>query len=223
MRVLLVEDDPGLAAGMRIALGSAGYATDIAAACRDAESLWHVNPYDAVLLDLQLPDGDGRKLLRMMRDGDAAPPVMVVSARSALDDRVQALDSGADDFLTKPFEPEELIARLRALLRRPRSWTPPSLVVGNLTLDRARNKATAGDEPLPLTIKEWTVLHFLAVHVDTLVTRTALLDHCWDDRYEGISNLVDVHIARLRRKLKDAHATCSIETVRNAGFILKAE
>ena len=222
MRLLVVEDDFLLANSLRLTLAGAGFAIDVAGACADAMSLWQVNPYDGVVLDLGLPDGDGRELLDLIRSSSGSAPVLIVSARGEIEQRVEALAAGADAYLAKPFCPTELIARVRALLRRPPSWTPSALSIGNLVLDRNHVQARVADSPLPLTVKEWAILEYLSVRLDRLVTRTMLLDHCWNDGYEGLSNLVDVHIARLRRKLEQAAASCRIETVRGAGFILRA-
>jgi DNA-binding response OmpR family regulator len=223
MRILVIEDDPALASSLRFVLAGVGYAPDVAQGYREAELLWKLNPYDAVLLDLKLPDGDGHKLLEMMRSDGKSPPVLIISARDAVEDRIEGLDAGADDYLSKPFSPAELVARVRALLRRPHSWTPPAVKVGNVVIDRGVRKVSVGDSVLGLTSKEWSLLEYLSANGEMLVTRSSLLDHCWDNSYEGISNLVDVHIGRLRRKLQQAGASCRIETVRNAGFILRAD
>jgi len=220
MRLLLVEDNELLANGVRLALTGAGFAVDLASTCAAAEDLWHVNSYDAVVLDLGLPDKEGTQLLRALRTGQDATPVLIASARGSTSDRIAALDCGADDYMVKPLDPAELIARLRALLRRHPAAVASVLEAGNVRFDRSRLETRVGSETLHLTIKESSLLEFFLVQRGQLVTRTMLLDHCWDDTYEGVSNLIDVHVGRLRRKLEQAGASCTIATVRGAGFIL---
>ncbi len=221
MRLLLVEDDVSLSEGLRFGLTRAGFSLDVAHSCEEAEHHWQVNRYDAVVLDLGLPDRDGTEFLRMIRAQEVAAPVLVLSARGNAEDRAALIDAGADDYLLKPFAVEELFARIRALLRRASAWSPPTLHIANLILDRSRLEARVDEEPVHLTIKEWALLELLAVQCGRLVTRSMLLDHCWDGSYDGVSNLVDVHMSRLRKKLEQAGAQVTVRTVRGAGFILE--
>jgi DNA-binding response OmpR family regulator len=221
MRLLVVEDDSTLAASLKSGLADAGFAVDLADTCGHAEELLHINHYDTVILDLGLPDRDGGELLAMIRRSEMPLPVLILTARGTVTDRIAGLDAGADDYLQKPFAFAELIARVRALLRRPNAAPAPVLQLGNLQFDRSRMEARVDGAPVHLTIKELALLEYFLVQKGQLVTRTMLLDHCWDDTYDGVSNLVDVHVGRLRRKLEQAGATCAIGTVRGAGFLLE--
>jgi DNA-binding response OmpR family regulator len=223
MRILVVEDDASLAAGLRAGLVGAGFAVDVASDLDAAYSHCRVNLYDLIVLDLGLPDGDGRHLLARVRKRDTTTPVLILTARGTLTDRVDGLNAGADDYMQKPFAFAELLARVRALLRRPSVVIPPILRIGNLEHDPGRGEVRIHGLALALTVKEAALLEYLIVHRGQLVTRTMLLDHCWDDTYDGLSNLVDVHISRLRRKLERAGACCIIRTVRGAGFVLEED
>ncbi|MDX2170406.1 MAG: response regulator transcription factor [Deltaproteobacteria bacterium] len=223
MRILVVEDDPALASGLRDGLVDAGFAVDVALQLQDAAAYRRVNLYDLIVLDLGLPDGDGRDFLTRVRERSCATPVLILTARGTLTDRVDGLNAGADDYLQKPFAFAELVARMRALLRRPTAALPPVLRVGSLELDPGRAEVRSRGSMLTLTVKERTLLEYLLCHRGQLVTRTMLLDHCWNDGYDGLSNLVDVHIGRLRRKLEHAETRCTIRTVRGAGFVLSED
>jgi two-component system OmpR family response regulator len=219
MRILLVEDDAALARVLGKGLGEQGYAVDPVASSRGAQRLLRENPYDLVLLDLGLPDGDGLSLVQGMRARGEPTPVLVLTARGTIADRVKGLDSGADDYLQKPFAFPELLARVRALLRRGMVAAPTSLCVGDVEIDPAKLTATRGGIPIQLTVKEFAILHYLVRHAGQLVTRTMLLEHCWDESYDGLSNLVDVHVSHLRRKLEPPGTAPLVRTVRGAGFI----
>lgn len=223
MRLLVVEDDKALATSLRAGLLTAGFAVDAVSCLAEATAACRVNSYDLVVLDLGLPDGDGSELLAQLRRRNGAVPVLILTARGGLFDRVTNLNAGADDYLSKPFAFPELIARIRALLRRPKSALPPVLAVGGVRYDPARGEVTCGTSPVSLTIKETAVLEYFLRHHGELVTRTMLLDQCWDETYDGLSNLVDVHVSRVRRKLAQAGASCVIRTVRGAGFILEED
>jgi DNA-binding response OmpR family regulator len=220
MRLLVVEDDSGLVAALREGLRARGFAVDHATSAERALDLLRVNPYDLVTLDLGLPGMDGITMLRALRAKGDAIPVLVLTARGEVADRVGGLDAGADDYLQKPFAFAELLARIRALLRRRGSVAVTPLRVADLELDAARFAASRAGSPLSLTAKEFSILEYFMLHAGELVTRTMLLDHCWDESYEGLSNLVDVHVSRVRRKVDVPGRKPLFQTIRGAGFIL---
>jgi len=220
MRLLVVEDDSGLVAALHEGLRARGFAVDHAASAERALDLLRVNPYDLVTLDLGLPGMDGIAMLRALRAKGNVIPVLVVTARGEVADRVGGLDAGADDYLQKPFAFAELLARIRALLRRRVSVAVAPLRVADLELDAARFAASRAGSPLSLTAKEFSILEYFMVHAGELVTRSMLLDHCWDESYEGLSNLVDVHVSRVRRKVDVPGRKALFQTIRGAGFIL---
>jgi DNA-binding response OmpR family regulator len=223
MRLLLIEDDASLARALKSGLTGEGFAVDAAADAVEALRLFHVSPYDALVLDLGLPGPDGLTLLQAVRGEGSAVPVLILTARADLPDRVAGLDAGADDYLAKPFALAELSARLRALLRRGKSTLPSVLRYADVELDPGAFVARRAGEALTLTAKEFAVLEFFLRHAEHLVTRTMLLDHCWDESYQGVSNLVDVHVGRLRRKLEALGGAPLLHTVRGAGFVLAKE
>lgn len=220
MRILVVEDDAALITALERGLRDAGFAVDLAANAEDAIDLLAINPFDAMILDLGLPGADGLTLLGLLRERGLGLPVLVLTARGELEDRVAGLDAGADDYLRKPFAFPELLARLRALLRRGAALTPPILRVADLELDPARFEARRGEALLPLTTKEFVILEYFMRHAGQLVTRSMLLEACWDASYDGLSNLVDVHVGRLRRKLDVGTGRPLLHTIRAAGFLL---
>jgi two-component system OmpR family response regulator len=220
MRLLVIEDDRALAAALRDGLTAQGFAVDLGARVADARQALSLASYDGMVLDLGLPDEDGLPFLREMRQRNDVMPVLVLTARGEVSDRVAGLNAGADDYVQKPFAFPELIARVRALLRRNAQAVPPVLRVGDLELDAGRFRATRGDVPIPLTPKEFAILEYFMRHAGQLVTRTMLLDQCWDASYEGVSNLVDVHVGRVRRKLEAAGGAPLLHTIRGAGFVL---
>jgi len=220
MKLLLVEDDAALVAAVSQGLRGAGYAVDTAGSGEECVGLLRLGTYDVMVLDLGLPDVDGITLLRRLRDDELTTPVLVLTARGELTDRVAGLDAGADDYLQKPFAFPELLARLRALLRRGVPVAPTILRVGDLELDPARFEVQRRGQALSLTTKEFAILEYFMRHAGELITRTMLLDGCWDSSYEGLSNLVDVHVSRLRRKLEIPGARPLLHTVRGAGFLL---
>jgi DNA-binding response OmpR family regulator len=223
MRLLVVEDDPGIARALRTGFSARGYAVDTAGRAEEAAELCGERAYDCVVLDLGLPDADGLVLLRRLRERNDSVPVLVLTARTDLSDRIAGLDAGADDYLGKPFAFSELAARVRALLRRGTQMLPAVLRVGDLEIDPARFSVRRAGESIVLTAKEFAILEYLARHVGELVTRTQLLDECWDRNYDGFSNLVDVYVSRLRRKIDVAGKPPLLHTVRGAGFVLDAE
>lgn len=220
MRILVVEDDAALITALERGLRDAGFAVDLAANAEDAIDLLAIDPFDAMILDLGLPGADGLTLLGLLRERGLGLPVLVLTARGELEDRVAGLDAGADDYLRKPFAFPELLARLRALLRRGAALTPLILRVADLELDPARFEARRGEALLPLTTKEFVILEYFMRHAGQLVTRSMLLEACWDASYDGLSNLVDVHVGRLRRKLDVGTGRPLLHTIRAAGFLL---
>jgi DNA-binding response OmpR family regulator len=220
MRLLVIEDDRALAAALRDGLTAQGFAVDVGGRASDARQALSVTSYDGVVLDLGLPDEDGLPFLREMRQRNDATPVLVLTARGDVSDRVAGLNAGADDYVQKPFAFPELIARMRALLRRGSQVVPPVLRVGDLELDAGRFRVTRAGEAISLTPKEFAILECFMRNAGQLVTRTMLLDQCWDASYEGVSNLVDVHVGRVRRKLEATGGPPLLHTIRGAGFIL---
>jgi DNA-binding response OmpR family regulator len=223
VRVLVVEDEVKMAGLLKRGLEEEGYAVDVA---RDgSEALWlgAENPYDAVILDVMLPDLDGFEVCRRLRSDGRWAPVLMLTARDAVPDRVAGLDAGADDYLTKPFSFTELFARLRALLRRGAGERPAVLRAGDLALDPATRKVTRGGTPIELTAKEFALLEYLLRHPDEALTRTRIIEHVWDFAYDGDSNVVDVYVRYLREKIDRPFGRDSIETVRGTGYRLREE
>ncbi len=219
MRLLLIEDDHSLAKAVREGLVAKGFAVDRVESGEAGFELVALNPYDLIVLDLGLPGADGLAFLDRLRARGDAVPVLVLTARGRVTDRVHGLDRGADDYLRKPFAIAELVARIRALLRRGNGLAPVVLRAGDIELDARRFEVRRAGSPIPLTAKEFAILEYLLRHAGELVTRTMLLEHCWDESYEGLSNLVDVHVSRLRRKLEAAGGPAPLRSVRGAGFI----
>ncbi|BBH69342.1 DNA-binding response regulator [Actinoplanes sp. OR16] len=207
MRLLVVEDEEDLAEGLRVGLSRSGYAVDVAGSAAEACEMLSVNAYDLMLLDVNLPDGDGFTLCRAVRNGevgtagDGEVRVLMLTARGTLDDRVRGLDGGADDYLVKPFHLRELEARIRALLRRDVSGTTASLTVGDLRLDTARQTVTRDGRPLALTPKEFGVLRYLMTRPGHVVSSEELLEHVWDAHADPFTQTVRVTVGTLRRKL----------------------
>jgi DNA-binding response OmpR family regulator len=220
MRLLVVEDDQGLIAALHDGLAAHGFAVDRAGSAERARDLLRVNPYDLIVLDLGLPGTDGLTLLRRLRQREDPVPVLVLTARSEVSDRVAGLNAGADDYVQKPFAFPELVARIHALLRRGGSVVPAILRVGDLELDPGRFQARRQGVAVSLTAKEFAILEYFMRHAGELMTRTMILEHCWGESYDGLSNLVDVHVSRLRRKLDEAGGAPLLHTIRGAGFIL---
>jgi two-component system, OmpR family, response regulator len=217
MRVLIVEDDLRMASLLRLGLTGEGLAADVAASGEDALWLAQAHPYDAIVLDVMLPGLDGFETCRRLRGDGVWVPVLMLTARDAVDDRVVGLDSGADDYLVKPFAFAELLARLRALARRAEGERPAVLVVGDLRLDPATREVWRGDAPIVLSSKEFALLEIFMRRPGQVISRLDLIEHAWDFAYENRSNVVDVYIRRLRRKI----GADAVETVRGAGYRLR--
>ena len=220
MRLLVVEDDRALVAALYDGLTAHGFAVDCVRSAECALDAFGINPYDLLVLDLGLPGNDGLTLLRKLRQRQDPIPVLILTARGALSDRVAGLDGGADDYVQKPFAFPELVARIRALLRRGIPVAATVLGISDLEVDPVRFEVRRGGVPIVLTTKEFAILEYFVRHAGELVTRTMLLEHCWDESYDGLSNLVDVHVSRLRRKLEGGGRAPLLHTIRGAGFIL---
>ena len=221
MRVLIVEDEAKLAGIIRRGLTSHGLAADVASSGEDALWMAAATEYAAIVLDVMLPGIDGFGTCRRLRADGVATPVLMLTARDAVADRVAGLDSGADDYLAKPFAFEELLARLRALARRTGGQRSPVLEVGELRLDPAARQVWRGETPIDLTSKEFALLEALMTRPGEALSRFHLLEHAWDDAYENRSNVIDVYIGYLRDKVDRPFATASIETVRGVGYRLR--
>jgi two-component system OmpR family response regulator len=223
MRVLVIEDEPKMADLLRRSLVEDGYAVDIAADGPSGYDAAIACDYDAVVLDVMLPGMSGFELCEKWRDHQVWVPVLMLTARGAVADRVAGLDGGADDYLTKPFHLDELFARLRSLIRRGPIPRPTELTVGQLRADPASRRCSRGEIEITLTTKEFGLLELLMRRPGTVLTRELLLEHCWDFAYESRSNVVDVHIRALRDKIDRPFAVHSIETVRGIGYRLRAD
>jgi two-component system OmpR family response regulator len=223
MRVLIVEDEPKMAGLLRRGLREEGHAADVARTGPDALWMAAAVDYDAILLDLMLPGMDGVEVCRRLRADGVWSPVLMLTARGAVDDRVQGLDAGADDYLPKPFAFDELLARLRALARRGARERPTVLRVGDLRLDPATRQVWRGDVEILLSAKELTLLETLMRSPGRVLSRYELLEHGWDETYEARSNIVDVYIRYLRLKIDRPFGVQSLETVRGAGYRLRRE
>ena len=223
MRALVVEDESKMAALLRRGLQEEGYAVDVALTGEDGTWLGNENEYDVILLDAMLPDIDGFEVCRRLRAAGRWFPVLMLTARDGVQDRVAGLDAGADDYLTKPFSFDELFARIRALLRRGPSERPTVLAAGDLVLDPATRRVTRGEKEVDLTPKEFAMLELFLRHAGEALTRTRILEHVWDFAYEGDSNVVDVYVRYLREKVDRPFGRRSIETVRGVGYRLREE
>jgi len=223
MRALVVEDGSKMAALLRRGLQEEGFAVDVAANGEDGSWLGAENDYDVILLDVMLPDVDGFEVCRRLRAADRWAPILMLTARDGVQDRVAGLDVGADDYLTKPFSFDELFARVRALLRRGPSERPPVLEVGDLALDPATRRVSRGDEVIDLTPKEFGLLELFLRHPGEALSRTRILEHVWDFAYDGDSNVVDVYVRYLRQKVDRPFGRRSIETVRGVGYRLRED
>jgi two-component system, OmpR family, response regulator len=223
MRLLVAEDDEKLARALAKGLRHEGYAVDVAATGDDALELAGACDYDGIVLDVMMPGRDGFDVCRTLRERDCRSPVLMLTARRAVRDRITGLDAGADDYLMKPFDFGELLARVRALVRRGPRERQPRLEVGDLVVDPATRTVMRDGEAVDLTGKEFALIEFLAAHPGQVLTRANLIEHVWDMNYTGSPNIVDVYVGQLRRKLEQPFGRPLIRTVRGAGFMLDAE
>ncbi|HEX5632467.1 MAG TPA: response regulator transcription factor [Gemmatimonadales bacterium] len=223
MKVLVVEDDRKVAGFIEQGLREEGYVVDIAADGEEATMLAHVYQYDVVLLDVVLPKKNGFQVAQELRREGRNTPILMLTSRDAVEDIVRGLDSGADDYLSKPFRFDELLARIRALVRRGGAERLEVLRYGPLTLDRLRHIALANEKPMDLTPKEFQLLEYFLLHPEEVVRRTQLLEKVWDMHFDPESNVVDVHVGNLRRKLLTACGYQLIQTVRGVGFSLRQQ
>jgi DNA-binding response OmpR family regulator len=223
MRVLIVEDDRQLRASMTRGLREASHVVEQAPTGEQAIALAKSNTFDVMVLDVRLPGVDGLAVCRAVRAAGNRVPILMLTALDGVDQRIAGLDAGADDYLTKPFDFGELLARLRALARRRLDAVPETLTVGDLTVDTARRSARRGERIIELTAKEFTLLGYLARNAGRVVSRAELLQHVWDDPHNSYSNIIDVYAGRLRRKIDDdGREPALFKTVRGIGFMLEA-
>jgi len=222
MRILLVEDEESAARMLAKGLREQAYAVDVAADGEAATYQASINEYDLIILDVMLPRKDGLRVCHEIRKGGSAVPILMLTARDSVDDRVAGLDSGADDYLVKPFNLHELLARVRALLRRGPHLRSDKLTVADLTIDVRSHSAHRGGRLLKLTAKEYALLEFLTRHAGEVVTRAEIAEHVWDESFDPFSNLIEVYIQRLRRKLDDGSSERLIHTLRGEGYQLAA-
>jgi two-component system copper resistance phosphate regulon response regulator CusR len=221
MRVLVVEDDRKVAGFIEMGLKEEGYIVDLAADGDAATTLAHINDYDIILLDVVLPRKNGFQVATELRREGRTTPILMLTSRDAVEDVVRGLDAGADDYLAKPFRFDELLARIRALLRRGGADRLEVLQYGPLSLDRIRHLCSCDTRPLDLTPKEFQLLEYFLLHTEEVVRRTTLLEKVWDMHFDPESNVVDVHVGNLRRKLEEAAGRPLVQTVRGVGFVLR--
>jgi len=220
MHVLLVEDEPRLATVVRKGLNEQGYAVDIAGGGEEALDWVEAAVHDVIVLDIMLPDIDGLEICRRLRKKRVQTPILLLTARDSIADRVAGLDAGADDYLVKPFAFSELAARLRALTRRPAEMVDTVLQAGDLRLDPATRSVWKGDAELMLPNKEFRILEYLMRNPNRVLTRAMIAEHVWDYDFPNVTNVIDVHIRSLRNKLDDPYPGSLIQTVRGAGYRL---
>lgn len=221
MRLLVVEDEKRLASIIRRGLMEEGYSVDVVYDGEEAEYTARTTPYDVIILDVMLPKKDGFAVCKDLRDRKVNTPILMLTARDTVEDRVEGLDSGADDYLVKPFAFKELIARVRALLRRESSSKTPELRTGDLVMNTVTREVKRGGRKLDLTAKEYSVLECFMRHPNMLLTRTMLEEKAWDYAFDSFSNVIDVFIRKLRRKIDDEEGESLIQTVRGAGYRMK--
>jgi two-component system copper resistance phosphate regulon response regulator CusR len=222
MRILVVEDEPDAATMLAKGLREQSYAVDVAVDGVHALEQAYVNEYDIFILDVLLPGKTGLDVCRELRESGTTTPILMLTARDSVPDRVAGLDAGADDYLPKPFHFDELLARVRALLRRGPTLNSPVLAIDDLLIDTRTRRVSRRASPIQLTSREYALLEYLARRADEVVSRAAIVEHVWDDNYDSVSNLVEVYIQRLRRKIDDDHERKLIRTRRGSGYTLTA-
>ncbi len=221
MRALLVEDDPSVSQFVSGGLRAAAFAVDVAADGVDGSHLARTEPYDVIVLDLMLPGKDGFAVLRELRSAQVTTPVICLTARDNVDDKVKGLDLGADDYLAKPFSFAEFLARVRALLRRGAALTQNPIVVADLSVDMVTRIVTRGGRRIDLAPNEFALLAYLARNAGSVLSRAMILEHVWNMNQDPLTNVIDVHINRLRRKIDSGFAVPLIRTVRGVGYVLR--
>lgn len=221
MRLLLIEDETKLAAFVTQGLQEEGYAVDVAHDGRTGLAMALDRVHDLILLDIQLPKLDGLQVLQELRRAKIVIPVLLLTVRATIEDKVLGLDAGADDYLTKPFAFQELVARVRALLRRRTESAPPVLEVADLRLDPARRVVTRGDRSIDLTTREFALLDYFMRHPGRVLTRTMIAEHVWDYHFDSTTNVIDVYVNYLRKKIDADCEPKLLHTVRGAGYVLK--
>lgn len=220
MRLLLVEDDARIARFVAKGLREQAYAVDVAATGDEALYQAAINTYDLVILDVMIPGRDGFEVCRELRKSGQGMPILMLTARDAVEDRITGLDHGADDYVTKPFEFRELLARLRALLRRSGELRPAKITIADLVLDTGAQSVARGGREVPLTAKEYALLEFLARNAGRVVGRAEIAEHVWDETFDPFSNLIEVYVNRVRRKIDSDSAKPLLHTRRGAGYLL---
>ena len=222
MRILVVEDERKVASFVKKGLEEEGYAVDVAPDGERAIYFAETNDYDVIILDWMIPKGDGLSVLRHLRGSGVATPVILLTAKDAVNDKVQGLNSGADDYLTKPFEFAELLARVRALFRRGKSDQPTVLEVCDLRMDLLGRKVARGGVPVDLTAKEYSLLEYFMRNAGKVLTRTMIAEHVWDVHFDSDTNVIDVYVNYLRNKIDKPFEPKLLQTVRGVGYVLKA-
>jgi len=222
VRILVVDDDIRLCSVIERGLTEEGYAVDSANDGEEGQYLAEINDYDLVILDIMMPKIDGVTVCRNLREGGYESPILMLTARDSIPDRVAGLDTGADDYLIKPFAFDEFVARVRALTRRQAPSRSTTLTVGDLELDTVTRRLRRGEREIELTAKEYAVLEYFMRNPDAVITRGMIEEHAWNNDFDSVSNLVDVYIRRLRAKIDGERTDSAIETVRGAGYRLRA-
>lgn len=220
MKLLIIEDDLTLARNLKQVLVKDGFAVDVSSTQADGLAQTEINEYDCIVLDINLPDGSGFDLLHDLRKAENKTPVIIVTARGQVEDRIKGLNLGADDYVPKPVDSNELTARIRAVIRRNSQSALPVLTIGDLVVKPAEHLAKIGNHTLDLTAKEFAVLEYLAQHNGQIITRTMIMEHIWGSDFETFSNVIDVYIRNLRRKLEKNSKISHIKTIRGKGYIL---
>lgn len=223
MRLLVVEDEENLRTVIRKRLTKEGYSVDACGDGQEALDYMAVSPYDTVILDIMMPKMSGMEVLKKMRAGGDQTPVLFLTAKDGIEDRVKGLDSGADDYLVKPFAFEELLARIRVMIRRQSDSASDEMTLADLTVDAGKHSVTRGGKAIELSAKEFAVLEYLMRHQGQVLSREQIEQHVWDFDYEGGSNMVDVYIRYLRRKLDEGYEKKLIHTVRGAGYVMREQ
>jgi heavy metal response regulator len=223
VRILIVEDEKKVASFIKKGLEEEGYAADVATDGEEGLALGLTRVHDLIILDIRLPKMDGLHVLQALRHDRVTAPVLLLTVRATVEDKVLGLDAGADDYLTKPFAFQELVARVRALLRRRTEGEPTVLCIGDLTLDPARRTVTRGDEKIDLTPREFALLDYFMRNPGRVLTRTMIAEHVWDYSFDTSTNVIDVYVNYLRKKVDAGREPKLLHTIRGVGYVLKAE